>query len=115
MIIEGKIELVTSFMLHYENGRKPNEEQKNKIERFFKTYRKIHVGVENAEVLEEKIIEIMKTGVKRRDATHIASSIFTNCDYFVTVDDRLLRYKSNEIEIVNPVYLAKKLEVNPNE
>ena len=109
-IISGELELVTSFMLHYENRQKADEKQKDEIEHFFKTYRKIHIGIENAEPLEEKLFEIMSTGIKRKDATHIASAIFSKCDYFITVDNRLTKYKSIEIEVLNPIEFVKILE-----
>lgn len=45
-IIENKIELATSFILHYENGKKSDEEQMKIIDNFYRKYRKIYIGVE---------------------------------------------------------------------
>ena len=78
-IRQGNFDLVTSFMLHYENSQKINEQQKIDIEKFFKTY----------------------------DALHISCAIFVECDYFITVDKRLLNFKSDKIKMINPVDFVK--------
>ncbi|MBR6213123.1 MAG: hypothetical protein IKQ67_00555 [Candidatus Methanomethylophilaceae archaeon] len=35
---------------------------------------------------------IAESGIKALDASHLASAIYAKCDYFITTDDRLLRY-----------------------
>ena len=45
----------------------------------------------------------MKSGVKYKDACHIASAILAKCSYFLTTDRRLLKYSSDEIAIENPI------------
>ena len=114
-IVEGKIELATSYMLHYENNQNTDEIKKQKNDSFFKKYRKIHIGIEYVDKLEPSIKKIMSTGIKVKDATHVASSILAKCDYFVTVDERVLKYKSNEIKILNPIDFVEILEVNGND
>ena len=47
--------------------------------------------------------EIMSTGVKTADAYHAASAIIAKCDYLLTTDDRLLKYKTDRIRIVDPI------------
>jgi predicted nucleic acid-binding protein len=46
---------------------------------------------------------IQSTGVKAADALHVACAIRTACDYFITVDARLLKYKSDKIILCDPV------------
>ena len=106
-IIENKIELATSFILHYENGRKSDDEQKNYIDNFFRTNRKIYIGVEFAEKLKILVKKIMETGIKEKDAYHVACAILAECDFFITVDERLLKYQSEKINLVNPVEFLK--------
>lgn len=108
-IVQNKLELVTSFMNHYEVGNKTDEDQKRRIQKFFKTYRKVHIGIENADSLTELTEKIMSTGIKRKDATHLASAIFAKCDYFITVDERLLKYKTDEIKLVNPIKFLEQI------
>ncbi len=51
----------------------------------------------------------MKSGVKEKDAYHVASAIYAECDYFISTDNRLLKYKSDKIKIVSPVeYITNK-------
>ena len=55
------------------------------------------------EDIEDLAIEIEKTGVKPFDALHIACAIMANCDYLITVDKRMLKYKNGKIVILNPM------------
>ena len=43
------------------------------------------------------------SGFKAMDAYHVASAIYAGCEYFISVDDRLLKYKTNEIKLVTPI------------
>jgi predicted nucleic acid-binding protein len=47
--------------------------------------------------------EISEKGMKTKDASHLACAIYVKCDYFLTTDDRLLKYKDGRIRIINPV------------
>ena len=100
-IVRGNIELVTSFMLHYENYQKKDIRKRNNIDFFIKNYRKIYIGIENIEKLTEEVKIIVKSGIKEKDAYHVASAIFADCDYFVTVDKRLLKFSNDKIKIMN--------------
>ncbi len=62
--------------------------------------------------IELKVKEIMATGVKVKDAHHVACAIAASCDYLLTTDKRLLQYKTDEIELLNPVDFIERLEVN---
>ena len=109
-IVRKNIELVTSFMLHYENYRKKNSRQRDSVDLFIKTYRTAYVGVECAEQLKILADEIIADGIKQKDAYHIACAIFADCDYFLTVDKRLLNFTSDKIKILNPVNFLEVLE-----
>jgi len=103
------IELATSFILHYENDKKINKDMKIAVEKFFKTNSKIYIGVDFSEKLNKLLEEIMQTGIKMNDAYHIASAILAECDYFLTVDYRLLKYHNDNVKIVNPIAFVKIL------
>jgi predicted nucleic acid-binding protein len=51
------------------------------------------------------------TGVKAFDALHVACAIASNCDFFITVDKRLLKYNDNRIIICNPIEFLNKTEI----
>ena len=52
----------------------------------------------------------MKTGVKYYDACHVASAILAECDYFITVDKRLLKFHSDKVRVVNPIQFVMETE-----
>ena len=113
-IVQKKIQLVTSFMLHYEVLQIKNLKQRESIEMFVRINRKMYVGVEFIEILDKKAENIIKSGIKHKDAYHLASAIFTECDYFLTFDKRLLKFNSDKMIIMNPVDFVKLLEVDEN-
>ena len=63
-ILLDNLDLVTSFMLHYENYRKKISEQRDKIDLFIKTYRKIYVGVDSIEILKDISQKIISHGIQ---------------------------------------------------
>lgn len=56
--------------------------------------------------------DIMKTGVKEKDAYHVACAIIAQCKYFITTDDRLLRYHSESINLVTPGEFIRRMETD---
>lgn len=44
------------------------------------------------------------------DALHVSCAIEGKADYFVTTDIRLLKYSSDEVNIINPIDLITILE-----
>jgi predicted nucleic acid-binding protein len=53
----------------------------------------------------EKIAKtIVEQNIKNKDALHIASAILSECEYFITTDDIILkRCKSDKITICSPI------------
>lgn len=102
MIRNDELELVTSFMLTFENSKNRIEEKRNAITAFMESYSSVYVGSEWREKADVIANEIMATGVKSADALHTACAILAHCDYMLTTDDRLLKYKSDKIKVVNP-------------
>ena len=52
----------------------------------------------------------MKSGVKEKDALHIACAIEGKCEYFITTDGRVLKYFSHQIKICDPIDFLSELE-----
>lgn len=102
MIRNDELELVTSFMLTFENSKNRIEEKRNAITAFMESYSSVYVGSEWREKVDLIANEIMSTGVKSAGALHTACAILAHCDYMLTTDDRLLKYKSDKIRVVNP-------------
>ncbi len=99
----GKHELVTSYMLRYEYSVNPYEMRKNQIMDFIKNNTYVYVTDKNKDEYEKKANEIMEKGVHYKDSIHIACAIAAKCEYLLTTDDRMLRFRSDEITIINPV------------
>lgn len=110
LIRNGKADLVGSYTLDYEVSRNPFEMRKRAIIRFIENNMKAYVGVERDDVIAPMAKEIMKTGVKEKDAFHVASAIYAGCDYFISTDIRLLKYKSDRIKLVTPLEFIAETE-----
>lgn len=109
-IRQGKIELATSYMGYYENDENPYEMRRLNIRDFQDDFGTIHVSENMDDKVDEMAREIEKAGIKHKDACHVACAILSDSDYFLTTDDRLLKYKSNRIKLINPVDFINLLE-----
>ena len=110
LIKDRKLKLVTSYMLRYECSNNPYEMRRNAIFDFISNNTYAYIGDERKVVIEAKAAEIMKTGVKFKDACHVASAIYAKCDYFISTDTRLLKYKTEEIKMVTPIEFVIEME-----
>ena len=110
VIKNGDLDLVTSYMLEYENGKNRFSHKRQAISDFMNANESYYVGAERDGEVKEIAGDIMKTGVKSIDAFHVACAILSRSDYFITTDDRLLKYKTEDIQIVTPGELIRRLE-----
>jgi len=99
----SSLELCSSFMLYSEINDSPFVISKDNTLNFVNEYSQYFVGEKRRSDIEPIANEIMGTGVKYKDAVHLACSIIAKCDYFITTDNRVLNYKTDKIKIVNPV------------
>ncbi|MBT6686538.1 MAG: PIN domain-containing protein [Bacteroidetes bacterium] len=107
-IKKGKIELVWSYILDYENSFNLFEERKNLIQKW-EIEAKQYI-VENAQILEIAN-NLSNIGLKSKDALHVACAVESNCDYFLTTDDKILKKLLNysKIKVVNPLTFIANL------
>lgn len=109
-LIEDKIDLVWSYMLDYENNFNPFPERRISIESW-KEYSQIDIKESNELLNYAK--ELFESGIKAKDALHIASAVTANCEYFIITDEdiikKLINYK--KIRIINPAELIIKENV----
>lgn len=112
MIRKGDLELVTSYVLDYENDRNRSLQKKMAIERFIREYSSVYVSNRNKNEIRKYADVIMKTGVKEKDAYHVACAIIAQCKYFITTDDRLLKYYSEDIYLVTPGEFIRRMEAD---
>ncbi len=99
----GNIDLATSYILRYENDKSPFLVKKTYIEDFIQKYSSVYVTSDREADMVSIAKDIIDTGVKQYDAYHVACAILAKCDYFLSTDKRLLKYKTNDINLLNPV------------
>ncbi len=110
LVKEKKLELIVSYMLRYECSKNPFEMRRNAIFEFIQENAAGYVGDGRKKVIEAKAAEIMKTGIKFKDACHVASAIYAGCEYFISTDTRLLKYNTQEIKMVTPIEFIMETE-----
>ena len=107
MIQDGTLSLVSSYILWDENNRNPKTYNKNNISQFILNNTQFFISTRQAPNVEKIAIPIQQSGIKSNDALHIASAIFANCNFFITTDDRLLKYTDSRIIIYTPIDFIK--------
>jgi predicted nucleic acid-binding protein len=103
LIVSGAVELAYSSISVEEIAEYPFEENRNAIIKFIEDNAAYYVDRDKAETAITITEEIMKTGVRLKDASHTACAIIAACDYLVTTDKRLMKHRDNRIKIVNPI------------
>jgi predicted nucleic acid-binding protein len=107
LIKSGRIDLVYSYVCFYENYINPFENIKLSISEFSKNAK--YCVIENHDILLTAN-KIILDKIKPLDALHLSCSINAKVDYFITVDDAVLKYKTDEILIFDPIGFLKNWE-----
>ena len=84
--------------------------RRNSITSFIHRNIRGYVGPEREDIVSSIASDIMETGVKEKDALHVASAIYAKCTYFISTDKRLLKYKTNQIKLVSPIDFIMETE-----
>ena len=103
MIVERRIELAASSFINYEISHKEDKESRDSILLFVEKNAKSFLRNIHDRRLKTLHDKVMAHGIKNMDAYHVASAILLGCDYFITTDDRILKYDDDSIKILNPV------------
>lgn len=112
MIKHKQVELVTSYVLDYENGKNKIAQRKQVIEKFMESNESYYVSSERAPDIAQIAESIMHTGIKEKDALHVACAILAECEFFITTDDRLLKYQECKVALVTPGEFIRRLEAD---
>ena len=107
LIKNNKLDLIYSYVCFYENYINPFENKKLSIFEFSQNAK--YNVVESNDILL-KANEIIKSGIKPIDALHLSCAIEAKTNYFITVDDQILSYKTNDIKIFEPITFIKYWE-----
>ena len=109
LIANSEVDLVNSFVVYEELSAVTSKEKRDLIMAFLDNA-KIYVAKDKLNEVSPLASEIMETGIKYMDAAHTACAIIADCDYLVTTDKRLLKYKSDTIKILNPIDFIRMWE-----
>ena len=114
LILNKKITLVNSFVIYEEISAVPNEENRKLITDFLDNAT-VYIAKDKLNEVLALAADIMEKGVRYMDAAHTACAIIADSDYLITTDKRLLKYKSNKINIINPVDFIRMWEDSVND
>jgi len=110
-IKEGRIDLIWSYLNESENADNPFLYRKNSIDRW-KDIAKIRI-IESQTLLTNSK-NLLKLGLRPKDALHLACAIEGKAEFFLTTDDGILRKSNNYsgVMILNPVDFIGEIERN---
>ncbi|MDR1176598.1 MAG: hypothetical protein LBK83_14135 [Treponema sp.] len=112
LIKDNKIDLIYSYVCFYENYINPFENKRLSISDFSKHAK---YSVRESHDILIKANEMIQKKIKPLDALHLSCAINAKADYFITVDDGILRYNANEINIFDPITFIKHWEIKERE
>ncbi len=95
----GDTELVSSYILEYENSRNRFVDRRKWVES--KLQLATFYQEMNAEIAERGRA-LQEQGLGAIDALHVASAEAAGTDYFLTCDDRLIRRYQGSLNLVTP-------------
>jgi hypothetical protein len=110
LIREGKMELIWSYMLDFENEANPFEERRITIS----GWRQYAAGdMEESEAILKKAETLYGLGLKAKDALHISCAIVGACSCFLTTDDQIITYAKDvkEIKVMDPTALIREMNL----
>ena len=96
MMATRKVEYVWSEMLDYEVSQNPSLKRQMAILRW------VSGAVENValdDVVYARAAELEKSGIKTKDAIHLASAEQSECDWLLTTDDRFIRRAQGNTDV----------------
>jgi predicted nucleic acid-binding protein len=105
LIYSGKLLLVWSFVLDYENAANPFNERKHSISE----WKKLSITDCNlCEEISNKAVNLLNIGLRQKDASHIACAIYAEADFFITTDKKILNKPVQGIILINPIDFVRR-------
>ncbi len=100
--------MVWSYILDYENHKNPYRERTLRISKW-KEY--AVEDIEEESLIIETAKKLNQQGFHKIDSLHIACAIISNCEYFLTTDDHILKRWNllKEIKINDPIGFIKEI------
>ena len=108
-IVQASLDFAWSFILEYENSKNPYALRRQTIKTFSHRAAQ-YISEDFAGEITPLAKSIMDEGIKAKDALHVACAVWAGCDFFLTTDDRLLKYNTSSIRVVNPMQFVCEME-----
>ncbi|WP_347989736.1 PIN domain protein [Methylomonas sp. AM2-LC] len=101
-ILNGKYQLVWSYILQYENDQNPYINHKLEIHKWKQQASQL-VSASTEIIVRAKNYQTI--GMHAKDALHCACAVSVNADYFITTDKQLIKAgkKLAELKVINPL------------
>ena len=100
----GQLELIWSFVLDYENNDNPFDDAREQIA----LWRNLAVmDCDPTDKITDKAEELMKLGLRQKDASHLACAIACQADFFITTDKKILNKKLPDIQVIDPINFVR--------
>ncbi|MDR3328811.1 MAG: hypothetical protein LBS63_01720 [Prevotellaceae bacterium] len=100
LVLQNEVELVWSYILKFENSRNIFGAKRASIAQWEALSSQFVEASADTTALAK---EIVQTGIKEFDALHLACAIIAHCNFFITVDKKILKYNDKRIIVCNPI------------
>jgi len=107
LIVKGDIELLWSYMLELENRKNPFENKQLSIAGFSSHAMDF---IQRSDSVSKMADQFAAEGLRVADAIHLACAINGGADFFITTDDKILKFPLLSIQIIDPITLIKTLD-----
>ncbi|MBT5928073.1 MAG: PIN domain protein [Verrucomicrobia bacterium] len=107
-ISQGEFELAWSYVIDFENIANPYQERREVV---WLWKSKACVDVDESDQILDVANRVSSLGLKNKDSLHIACAICSECDFFVTTDDGIVRRSNDiqQIQIRNPIDFVREV------
>ena len=104
----GKFQLAWSYILDYENSKNPFQERRIRIGGWKKYAAQ---SIQESKELLEKANCLNPVGLQKIDSLHIACAVLSECEYFLTTDDRILKRADEigDVKVADPIAFIKEV------
>jgi predicted nucleic acid-binding protein len=109
IVKDAEVDLLWSAILDFEIKKSPFENRRESIDEFRKLAHSI-VGV--TPTIEKEAKRLQAQGLAIIDSLHLACATLAGCDFFITVDKRILNNQTPMIVVVNPIQFVNIYEEN---
>ena len=106
-IYNKECELVWSYYIDFENENNPHDSKKEAVAGL-----RNHASliVKPTDEIEQTAVLLQSKGLRPIDASHVACAIHTQCQYFITVDRKIINKPIKNIMVINPVSFVQIYE-----